>query len=90
MDFEVAKVTSKGQVTIPKAVRDKLRLKEGDRVIFLEADGKIVIENAALLAFKRLSEEVAPEIEKMGVTEGESTEWLEEVRKEKWEKRQNC
>jgi len=88
MDFEVAKVTSKGQVTIPKAVRDKLRLKEGDRVIFMEADGKIVIENAALLAFRKLSEEVAPEIGRMGVTEEEATEWLEEVRKEKWEKRQ--
>ena len=29
-----AKVTSKGQVTVPKAVRDALGIKEGDEVVF--------------------------------------------------------
>ena len=29
-----ARVTSKGQVTVPKAVRDALGLKEGDEVVF--------------------------------------------------------
>jgi len=29
-----AKVTSKGQVTIPKAVRDALGIKDGDEVVF--------------------------------------------------------
>jgi antitoxin PrlF len=29
-----ARVTSKGQVTVPKAVRDALGIKEGDEVIF--------------------------------------------------------
>ncbi len=29
-----AKVTSKGQVTIPKAVRDKLGISEGDEIVF--------------------------------------------------------
>lgn len=29
-----AKVTSKGQVTVPKAVRDALDIKEGDELVF--------------------------------------------------------
>ena len=29
-----AKVTSKGQVTVPKAVRDALGIKEGDEIVF--------------------------------------------------------
>lgn len=29
-----AKVTSKGQITVPKAVRDALGIKEGDEVVF--------------------------------------------------------
>lgn len=29
-----AKVTSKGQVTVPKAVRDALGIKEGDELVF--------------------------------------------------------
>lgn len=33
-----AKVSSKGRVTIPKAVREKLRITEGDTVMFLFGD----------------------------------------------------
>jgi len=39
--MELAKLTSKGQITIPKQIRAKLRLKEGDKVFFLEEKGKI-------------------------------------------------
>ena len=39
-----ATLTSKGQVTIPKAVRDALHLRTGDRLGFiLEADGTVRI-----------------------------------------------
>jgi AbrB family looped-hinge helix DNA binding protein len=31
-----AKITSKGQITLPKAVRDHFRLKPGDEVEFVE------------------------------------------------------
>lgn len=33
-----ATMTSKGQLTVPKAIRDKLRLKPGDRIEFLLDD----------------------------------------------------
>jgi antitoxin PrlF len=37
-------ITSKGQATIPKAIRDHLRLKPGDRVkFFVHPDGSVVI-----------------------------------------------
>ena len=37
-------LTSKGQVTIPKVVRDFLRIKPGDRLDFvIEADGRVVV-----------------------------------------------
>jgi AbrB family looped-hinge helix DNA binding protein len=35
----MAKVTSKGQVTVPKAVRDALGLREGDSIVF-RVEGK--------------------------------------------------
>jgi antitoxin PrlF len=35
-------LTSKGQITLPKEVREHLHLREGDRVEFsIEADGKV-------------------------------------------------
>lgn len=39
---EDATITSKGQVTIPKKIRDKLDLKEGEEIEFiLEDDGEL-------------------------------------------------
>lgn len=38
-------ITSKGQTTIPKAIRDLLRLKAGDRLDFVvEADGRVYVQ----------------------------------------------
>jgi AbrB family looped-hinge helix DNA binding protein len=42
-----ATITSKGQVTIPKSVRDRLRWKTGDRLDFeIDASGRVVVELA--------------------------------------------
>lgn len=38
-----ATVTAKGQITIPKAVRDALGIADGDRVLFRVADGRAVL-----------------------------------------------
>jgi len=50
-----ATVTSKGQITIPKVVRDELGLREGDRVAFrVLEDGSVIVEPETidLLALK--------------------------------------
>ena len=40
-----ATLTTKGQVTIPKAVREHLKLETGSRVDFVfEADGRVVLK----------------------------------------------
>jgi AbrB family looped-hinge helix DNA binding protein len=42
----VSPVSEKGQVTIPKEIRDSLRLKKGDRVVFLEVDAQVILRKA--------------------------------------------
>ena len=46
MDRQIATVTSKGQITIPKEVRRQLNLREGDRVEFAQEGGRILIGRA--------------------------------------------
>lgn len=44
-----AKLTSKGQITLPREVREKLGVDKGDRVEFVIRDGgEIVIEPATI------------------------------------------
>lgn len=38
-----ATVTTKGQITLPKPVRDALGLKQGDRVLFRVFEGRAVL-----------------------------------------------
>lgn len=37
-------MTTKGQVTIPAELRERLGLKPGDKVAFLERDGKVILQ----------------------------------------------
>lgn len=48
-----AKITSKGQITLPKKVRDVLHLRAGGVVVFEQEDDKFVIKPAqSLLDYK--------------------------------------
>ena len=42
-----SRVTKKGQATIPSAFRKKLGIEEGDRIVFEEAEGSLILKPAA-------------------------------------------
>ncbi len=44
-----SKITTRGQVTLPKEVRQKFGLKSGDTLYFLEVDGSIVLKLGPLI-----------------------------------------
>jgi AbrB family looped-hinge helix DNA binding protein len=60
-DVEISRISSKGQVTIPKSIRELLNLNEGDRVAFIEEEGKIVISKANLIALRELQDALSKE-----------------------------
>ena len=81
--MEVAKISSKGQITIPISVRNKLKLRAGDKIVILEENGRFYFENSAMLAFKRAEEAFAGEAQKAGFeTEEDMQEYMKEIRKE--------
>jgi antitoxin PrlF len=61
-----AKVTSKGQITIPKSVRDALDLHVGDEVIFRVERSRAVL--AKTPSFLELAGSVAVPADKRGTT----------------------
>jgi AbrB family looped-hinge helix DNA binding protein len=86
--MEVAKITSRGQVTIPIDIRKKLGVKEGDKVVFIEDNNRIVVANAAKIAFADMRAAFAGEAERLGLkNEQDIVELVDEVRAEMWEER---
>jgi len=78
--MDVAKITSRGQITIPIDVRKKLGLKEGDKVIFIEEGGNII--------FRNMQKAFEGEAEKLGLKdEQDVVDMVDEVRQEMWDKR---
>ena len=51
MDLEITKMTAKGQITLPVAIRKSLRLEPGDKVGFILDGGGIRVVNVASLTF---------------------------------------
>lgn len=83
MEMELAKLTSKGQLTVPVAIRKKLRLKEGDKVVFLSDDDGIRIVNASVLALERAQRGFEGMAEQLGLkTEQDVVDMVKGVRAE--------
>ena len=82
--MEIATVSDKGQITIPISVRRNLKLKGGDKVVIQEENGRYYFDNAALVAFTRVTEAFDGEAKKAGFnSEDEMQEYMKkEVRKE--------
>lgn len=66
--MELSRVSAKGQVTVPKAIRERLNLREGDRVAFVEENGQVVLTKASVVTL-RLQEPLQRETEAQGLTE---------------------
>lgn len=66
-----AKVMSKGQITIPKDVREVLGVSSGDRVTFVVEGNTVRIVNSAVYAMQVLQAQMQGEAEKAGLTSEE-------------------
>ena len=76
------------KITIPIAIRKKLNLKEGDKVLFLEENNKVFVTNASYEALKEFQNTMIGEAKKQGIySEDDVNKVVKEVRKELWEEK---
>jgi AbrB family looped-hinge helix DNA binding protein len=62
--MELAKLTSKGQITIPRDIREKMNLKTGDKILFFEENDRYFLQNSnsiVLSDFQKAMEGAAKE-----------------------------
>lgn len=81
--MELAKITTRGQITIPAEIRKKLGVKDGDKVVFLEENGRIIVANAAMVALKSAQDAFAGEAQRLDLeTEQDVAGLVKDVRRE--------
>lgn len=84
--MELAKVTSKGQVTIPVAIRKILGIREGDKLLFVEDGEKVVLMNASTNALLKAQEAFEGVAEELGIkNEQDVVRLVKEIRAERGE-----
>lgn len=78
-----AKVMAKGQVTIPKDIREVLGVASGDRITFIVEGNTVRIVNSAVYAMQVLQKEMAGEAERAGLTSDDDVmAFVKELRNE--------
>lgn len=83
MFVDNAKVMAKGQITIPKDVRDVLGVSNGDRVTFIVEGNTVRMVNSAVYAMQMLQQEMAGEAARTSlVSEDDVMALVKELRDE--------
>jgi AbrB family looped-hinge helix DNA binding protein len=89
--MQTAKLTATGQITVPEQIRNKLNLKTGDKIIFIENDNDgntIIMGNSSVAALKKLQEAMEGQAEKAGIMDDDDIiEICGEVRRELYKKK---
>ena len=78
-----ARVMPKGQVTIPKNIRQVLGIAPGDRVTFIVENGTVRVMNSAIYAMQKFQEQMKGQAAQAGfLSEADVAEWITESRRE--------
>ena len=81
--MELARITTKGQITLPINIRRKLNLQDGGKVAFVEQGGTYAIVNPVMLAINELQKSFEGEAERLGLrSEDDVVALVREFRKE--------
>jgi len=82
--MELAKITLRGQITIPVGIRKRLGVKDGDKVVFIEENGRVVMENSVKVALKDVQDAFRGEAERVGLKdEQDVVSMIKKMRQEK-------
>ena len=85
--MELAKITSKGQITIPAAIRKLLGVKDGDKVLFVQDGDNVIMMNASLNALRKAQSEFQGVAKELGLeNEQDVVDMVKDIRAERRDK----
>ena len=82
--IEITSVSSRGQVVIPQSLRDRLKIKEGEKFIIIGEDDTLVLkklEVPSFRGFEKLIKKTREFAKNKGIKEDELAESIKSIRK---------
>jgi len=80
----MVRVSSKGQIVLPKRIRDKMGLREGDYLAVAELEeGLIIMGKSRRDVFDALAEPIRREAEEQGITPDDVMDLIKKMRAER-------
>lgn len=79
----MVRVSSKGQIVLPKKIRDRMGIGEGDYIIIDElTEGVLIMAKSRIALFDAIAEPIRREAEEQGFTEDQLMDMIKEMRRE--------
>lgn len=79
--IEIGTVSARGQIAIPSEIREKMHLKEGEKVLFLLEGDSLLMKKVATLSWDEITKPLREA--KKNIREEDVVELVHKVRKEK-------
>jgi bifunctional DNA-binding transcriptional regulator/antitoxin component of YhaV-PrlF toxin-antitoxin module len=81
--MEFVRITARGKITIPARIMKRLGVKDGGKAVFIEGNGRVIMENASKIAPKTAQDAFSGEAPRPGLkTEQDVVDMIKEVRRE--------
>lgn len=88
MAAQMVRVSSKGQIVLPKKLRDKFGIEEGDYLYVGElSNGVVVLSKTSSDLLDAILEPFRREVAAKGYTRDDINKWVKEARQELYEER---
>ncbi|MDI9577427.1 MAG: AbrB/MazE/SpoVT family DNA-binding domain-containing protein [Thermoproteota archaeon] len=76
---DIIKISPKGQIVIPKNVREKLGLQTGEKLLVLSRDGDILLRKTKKITIDQIAQKIAAQAENQNIDVDtlvdEATQW---------------
>ena len=85
--IEITSISSRGQVVIPRKIRERLNLQEGEKFVVIGEEDTIVFKKLGVPSFKgfdKLLKRTQEHAKKHDLTEKDMFDAIEKTRRRKW------
>lgn len=80
---EIGTVSARGQIAIPSDIREKMNLKEGEKVLFFLEGDSLLIKKVQSMSWEEITKPLREAAQKAGLKEEDVPDLIHRMRKEK-------